>query len=172
MEFCIPVPVLCFHFLGLDSIIVWSAHTLQSYLFPHSLSEGSLLSSSGGFSELFKNPLGYSQSRKRWSVQFPHPKGKSPIICCCFSLPHGGVLDTGPHLVTSGANPLLSMLSGQRSPVSTQLSQGSPLEFAEQSSSYSTLSAPCSAIFLMPGGLGSSGSGSVQTLATYQTQNL
>ena len=73
-------------------------------------------------------------------MQLPHPKGKNPIVCCCFLVPCEVLFE---HCDQCDTDLLLSMLPGWKSPVCSAQSR-SPLAFSGQSSRHGTLSAPCS----------------------------
>ena len=122
-------------------------HALQSYLSPYASLEGSPPFFSLGFSFLLDYPGTPPGTplvqEERWSVQLPHPKGKSPIVCCCPSVPHGVLLKTSPYFVISNANPMLNLgpasATLRKGPHSARLSQDTPLEFSGQSSWYCVL---------------------------------
>lgn len=107
-NFFILVPVLLFHLLGL--ILKSGVDTHCSHVCFHIPYQ----------KEVHYLPLGASLNcsrtpweivqRERQSVLLPHPKGKSPIVSCCFPVPHGVLLNTGGHLVASDTDPLLGML--------------------------------------------------------------
>lgn len=100
MEFFIPVPVLPFNLLGLDSSIA----TMSNHISP--------LSSCWGFSFLLncpRNPCDLGNADEEMVCAASTPQRESPVVCCCLSVPHEVLLKTGPYLVTSNADPLLNL---------------------------------------------------------------